>query len=262
MTHTYNSTTTLKILLMSITFLLLNVPSQAQWVQTNGPFGGDAKCFVFKETTMFVGTSKGLYRSTDNGDSWELTRLTREVNALFLNGENLIASSYYDVYRSKDNGDHWESSETFIPLISKISVTGAQVYATTSFSTSVYRSFDEGLTWKEIKTGLPIQNISSIFAIDSTILIGTNEGVYRSADQGRTWTAANDGFTTKPSINTYMAHGTDIFVGTFQDGAFRSSDNGKSWVPINNGLSSKNVTSFAHSGSILYVGTYQNGILI
>ena len=39
----------------------------AQWVQTDGPYGGDINCFAMSGSTLFAGTGRGVYRSTDYG---------------------------------------------------------------------------------------------------------------------------------------------------------------------------------------------------
>ena len=42
-----------------------------QWVQTNGPSGGDVRCFSISGTNIFAGTDgKGVFLSTNNGTNW------------------------------------------------------------------------------------------------------------------------------------------------------------------------------------------------
>lgn len=43
----------------------------AEWVQTNGPFGGCIAAMAVNGNTTYIGTVGGyVYRSTNNGDSW------------------------------------------------------------------------------------------------------------------------------------------------------------------------------------------------
>ena len=45
--------------------------SNAQWVQTNGPYGGTVRCFAVSGTNLFAGTSDGeVFLSANNGTSW------------------------------------------------------------------------------------------------------------------------------------------------------------------------------------------------
>ncbi|MGH7452562.1 MAG: regulator, partial [bacterium] len=59
---------------------------QAQWIQTNGPYGGYIQCFAVSGSNLFAGTNGGgVFLSTNNGTSWTAvnTGLTnRYVNAL------------------------------------------------------------------------------------------------------------------------------------------------------------------------------------
>jgi len=44
---------------------------QAQWIQTNGPYGGGIRCFAVDGFNLFAGTRDGgVFLSTNNGTSW------------------------------------------------------------------------------------------------------------------------------------------------------------------------------------------------
>ena len=62
----------MKKVLFLILFVLLSINSIiAQWVQTNGPFGGAVYCFAKSGTNLFAGTSGGgVFLSTNNGNIW------------------------------------------------------------------------------------------------------------------------------------------------------------------------------------------------
>ena len=57
-------------LTMSI-FCLMFTEANAQWVQTNGPYGGNVLCLaatkVTNRTNIFAGTDGGVYLSTVDG---------------------------------------------------------------------------------------------------------------------------------------------------------------------------------------------------
>ena len=58
--------------LLAVFCLFTNTnPLHSQWIQTNGPYGGDVYCFAVSGTNLFAGTFyHGVFRSTDNGTSW------------------------------------------------------------------------------------------------------------------------------------------------------------------------------------------------
>jgi hypothetical protein len=78
-------------------FLLLCTSSfHAQWIKSKGP-RGDIRCFTVSGTNLFAGTSKGIFRSTNNGTSWTPinTGLPSNtfVESLAVAGQNLYAGT-------------------------------------------------------------------------------------------------------------------------------------------------------------------------
>src|SRR5947208_3368637 len=99
--------------------LFLNSSVTAQWVQTNGPYGGQVNCFAVSGTNLFAGTTGGgVFLSTDNGTSWtsannNLPTSGLYVNAFAVSGTNLFAGTLLgDVFRSTDNGTSWMAAST------------------------------------------------------------------------------------------------------------------------------------------------------
>ena len=89
--------------LLAVFCLFTNTnPLHSQWIQTNGPYGGDVYCFAVSGTNLFAGTGDGVFLSTDNGTSWTAasTGLTNGyVYALAVSGTNLFAGTYGGVWR-------------------------------------------------------------------------------------------------------------------------------------------------------------------
>ena len=63
-----------RLLFLYILFSVSNY-LMAQWVQTNGPLGGGVGCISSIDTMLFVGTEDGVFRSADDGASWNPTSL-------------------------------------------------------------------------------------------------------------------------------------------------------------------------------------------
>jgi hypothetical protein len=72
---------------------------QAQWIQTNGPYGGIVNCLAVNGSNVFAGTDGGgVFLSTNNGTSCTAvnTGLMRTfVSSLAVNGSNLFAGTFY-----------------------------------------------------------------------------------------------------------------------------------------------------------------------
>jgi len=82
----------------------------AQWVQTNGPYGGFIASFAISGTNLFVGAGGGVFLSTDNGTSWTEANsgLTNtDVWSLVVLDSNLFVGTNGGVFLSTDNGKNW-----------------------------------------------------------------------------------------------------------------------------------------------------------
>jgi len=149
--------------------------------------------------TIFAGTAgcgTGVYRSTDNGDSWTLvnTGLTStDVAALAINGSTIFAGTHSimgqggGMFRSTDNGDTWTEQNNHLTALDVNSVAInflGHIFA--GAAGGVFRSTNDGDPWTDVSGGLlpPGGNIWAL-AIDSTghAFAGTaGGGVFRSVN--------------------------------------------------------------------------------
>jgi photosystem II stability/assembly factor-like uncharacterized protein len=126
----------------------------AQWLQTNGPRGGEAFCLSSIDTLLFAGTEDGVYRSGDDGANWEQAGPKTIVRALSV--ESAGASGFH-------------------------------LFAGT-FNDGVYLSTDPGDTWAQVNFGLLNRSVHCLAANDSTLFAGTDtSGVFISTDGGANW---------------------------------------------------------------------------
>ena len=100
-------------------WLLIVIPldSNAQWVQTNGPYGGYGLSFAVTPngtggTNLFLAAGDGgVYLSTNNGSRWTAVNnglQGRYVSCVGSIGSNVLAGTQIDgVYLSTDNGTSW-----------------------------------------------------------------------------------------------------------------------------------------------------------
>jgi len=241
--------------LLILEFLIVVLPSRAQWVQTKGPCGGSTVFALAINTQghIFAGAwwndrEGGMYRSTDNGENWTPINAgltTARPNCLIINRNgDIFAGTMAGVYRSTDNGETWSPSSVGMQrrvFSLAISPTGhifaGTDYADPVYDGGVYRSTDNGSSWTLVRTGLPETNGGILFvealaiSSDGRIFAGTSYGVFCSRDDGGTWaitpgmTGFRDTGVTELAINS-TGH---IFAST-QDGIFRSTDNGEKWT--------------------------------
>src|ERR1017187_10067973 len=142
--------------LLAVTGLAILLVAQsdvcrAQWVQTNGPGGGQVYCFLNAGSDLFAGSADGIYRSTDHGLSWHESGLflSTSTNSLAAFGSYLFAAEDSGIYRSSDNGSTWaKCNPAFDAALLSF---GSNLYAAAPDGfDAFYRTNDSGLTWSRL----------------------------------------------------------------------------------------------------------------
>jgi ligand-binding sensor domain-containing protein len=249
--------------IMLLIFLLCCGKNQlmAQWVQTDGPEGGNAMCLTSIDTMLFVGTENGVFCSADNGVSWDPTGLKNRIVVSLAempiddSGMNLFAGTLLGgVYISSDNGISW--SEVNFGLgnlnINTLVVQDTILFAGTD--EGVFLSPTNGAYWIPVSTGLTNMSINTLTFIGTNLYAGTNEGLFVSTNNGTSWTPTG---LTEEAVRALVAIDTDLFVGTSSSGVLRSTDNGANWEVVSDPGMDKSVPALAVIGSDLYAGTHQ-----
>ena len=259
---------------IAVAFLFCHVYDlKAQWIKTNGPCGssGVINSIAIDNLNIFVASNRGIYRSTDKGNSWSfvysMDSSTYSITSLAINssyvyaGTNLFNS--YGILRSSDNGTSWSpDTADNSPRIGiyALSVHESLVLASSAYGQSfpgMFRSTDNGGSWARIlPTGITSYVVqgSKVFAA-----AGMNPdipyGVYFSNDTGASWTATNF-----PNKRTYSVavKGTTVFAGT-DSSIYKSTDNGNTWNISKSVLGQVSAIVISPSGSFVYAGT-NNGV--
>ena len=195
----------------------------AQWIQTNGPYGGSVTSFAISDTNIFAGTNGGgVCLSTNNGTSWRVvnTGLTNlQVWSLAVSGTNLFAGTHLG---------------------------------------GVCLSTNNGTSWTAVNTGLTNLDVRALAISDPYIFAGTwGGGVFRSTINGTSWTATN---LNNKNISSLAVSGTNLFAGAAWEGVFLSTNMGTSWMAVNTGFTTIDVMSLAVSDTTLFVGAGGNGV--
>ena len=290
-----------------ILFVALSV--QAQWVQTNGPYGGwissivttntgiiigtypagiflssdqgatwrksnkepvdkygipNIECLEVDSTEIFAGTDRGMFTSTDGGESWDYVSspLQYGVYALEAKRSKLFASGCYGVFVSADNGVSWDSAGLSTMLVGSIAVGDSFLIAGTN-GNDIYRSTDEGKQWTSVYNS---GYILGIRMIGSNLYAGvrSQQSIYSihvlvSTDQGKTWNISDNGITGPANqcvgVMSFAGNNSNIYAATLGWGIFRSTNNGANWVNVDTGLTNLNIESLASNNSMVFAGT-------
>lgn len=272
--------------------------NEDDWVQTNGPYGGEINTlYATPEGVLFAGTGgAGIFRSTDLGNSWTPANTGLPDSS----GDGLFAAVYAqkrkmlyagsgELYASVNSGDTWHHVPTFQKRmsVSGIVTIGARVYIST-FGDGVWYS-DDGDSWMPMNEGLDNRLIRELSKIGTTLVAGTEDGVFRKRFRENSWTPINTGFVPKPidmaPINKARLESGDtplpprspavirvdafadmenlLYIGVYlggNDGLFRSDDEGGSWTRITSKEMVHTVEALTTFGGTLYASTYGGGV--
>jgi len=254
-----------RFLVFSAVLVLFHVSLTAQWVQTNGPYGGKVQCLTLNGDNLFAGTwGGGVFRSTDNGANWRAVNngLGSMIVHAFacspadsgMSEGKLYAGTSGGLFLSTDNAESW--TKVNIGKWGSITVFAVAVSGTHIFvanTTGVYRSTNNGLAWSQVDSGLTTLDVQAFAVSDSHLFAGTyGGGVFRSTIDGVAWSQVKSGLTDF-NVQALAVCDSDLFAGGY--GVYRSTNNGTSWTAVDSGLTSNNVYALAVSGSNLFAGT-------
>jgi photosystem II stability/assembly factor-like uncharacterized protein len=220
-------------------------------------------------TNLFAGMEEGgIWRSTDDGDSWTwvyplgvLGEHDLSIYRLGVAGTTIVAGarqqgSANGIYRSDDDGVTWTRSsagfataaDSDIASFASIS-SGGTTYLYAGTDNGVFMSASGGTGWTRISSGLPAGQIAALAATPGTgsglnidLFAGIwGSGVYRSTDNGSTWSAQNTGFAWEGTSFGPMLYVEALAASPGQGGApgnifaaawptvYVSTDNGNQW---------------------------------
>jgi photosystem II stability/assembly factor-like uncharacterized protein len=193
--------------------------------------------------SVFIGNNGGIFRSNDNGVSWEKVLQSPYQASLTAIGRTILAGTYKGVFRSDDNGITWilTSKDTTNP------VTGLAALDTALFALQqknhrrgrcncVIRSTDKGESWTEVNSGFPQSfSVNALYSIGPNIFAATiDSGIYRYSLSCNRWVAARSE-PFKSGINAVADSKTRLFIGC-DAGLFMSTDSGTHWVRVKTDL--------------------------
>ncbi len=246
-----------------------NLHAQNLWEQSNGLLRVPTTAVAFnKDGDIFVCTTRGVFRSTDNGNLWQsinngltatndLTTLFTNCLAINANGQIFLGTAR-GLFQSQDNGENWTKIDFGLESISQNILALAINAAGRIFlgSNGMYHSPNNGKTWvpSNIPNGVQISSI----AINSKghVFAGSfTEGLFGSMDDGNSWSPINTGLVRKEVRAVAISLSDDILIGTASDGIYKSSDVGENWAPANTGLLDDGISALASSAEGYFYAT-------
>jgi uncharacterized repeat protein (TIGR01451 family) len=183
----------------------------------------------------YPGASADVYRSTDDGETWQLISSSDSILHLVetASGE-LVAHDSLHIYRSADGGQSW--NKVFNNLTNKrirylVIGKNGWIRADYGFSELIVSS-DAGVNWSILNA--PASSPHAFFLNSGSILLAPSKTIYRSIDGGQTYqsfvidTAATYGSGSFCQNSSGTVFYTNHETGNF----FFSTNQGLSWQKV------------------------------
>ncbi|MBT6774667.1 hypothetical protein HOA91_04820 [Candidatus Woesearchaeota archaeon] len=269
------------------------------WQQLNSPkeFIAGRSLAVHSDNPdiVYLGNVKGIYKSINGGQSWNLVYNLEHITSLTIDPNNndviYTGTKYGQLVKSTDAGKNWEAkiiAPNFNHFISAIKVSKLNnnlVFIATGYwdlmgdpglsAKGIYKSVNGGNTWSEINTGLPIENNQLTIndleinpQDDSIIYACTHEkqyDIYRSVNGGTSWKPfVDENFGGCQSMGISSVDPNIIIVGQRDYYIKRTEDGGNNWEAVNDKILRRIIidVNFDPSDSNrVYLTAYYNGII-
>ncbi|MBK7965843.1 MAG: T9SS type A sorting domain-containing protein [Bacteroidetes bacterium] len=216
------------------------------------------------------GFNNRIFRSSDDGKSWQLFLSNQYVNDMIQDGDTILINNSTNTTISINNGASF-TAVTGLSLgvnnkvyLGKINNTWVGALPNTSnpfrYSTNGGTNFSNGTI-----PGIPPFTIKNIITVGNTILISSNAGIYQSTD-GITWSVMNLPPPVQINVNGYgfiHENNGDLWAGSFK--FYLSQNQGSSFTERNNGLTSNSFLGkyyFNDGDNYLYTSDQNNGTLL
>lgn len=228
---------------------------------------------------LYLGTARGVYRSTNGGASWEIasggemdTTGSFLVTVDPILPSRVFAASIGDkVYRSTNSGGTWTTASAGLPPLFWVDITVDPNVNTTLYLSSnangVFRTANSGEFWEQKISGMSNTHVRSFLAdpfSSNLVYAGTTSGgFFWSTDSGDLWSAAGLGLPPVDITSLVLldSGAETIIAGTGGRGIFASTDGGDSFSPAAAPLSAHTVRCLAAPRSEkIYAGMETDGL--
>ena len=218
-------------------------------------------------STIYAGTTEGLWKSTDLGKTWKrVSNPEVVVNDIMIDPRNssrvLLATDRSGVLISDNGASSWTASnhgythryvtsvveDKSDPMTVFVGVMNDREFG------GVFVSHDSGQSWQQKSAGLGGRDVLVLQqAANGDLIAGTNKGIFLLARNGGDWVAINSGLTQDARVSDMETSSNTWFAAT-SVGLFSSTNQGKSW---SGGavMGKSDCVSVQSSGSLIVVAT-------
>jgi len=247
------------------------------WEKTSGPADGIVWAIgIDDEDVIYAGDNAVLYRSKDDGDSWDFVHdwssVGAEIASIVFNDSGDVFVGVWGgpgVFRSTDNGVTWLGPNHSIPNVNSVAIGfNGDVIAGTMYG--VYISTNDGYDWELRDNGFPGPTIILTIFVDdnNNYFAGTYGGedvIYKSTDLGMSWEESGPPISS-PTICSIINNSSNTLFASSLDGSevHRSTDNGHTWEYFTSGIpiTASDIILISNESDQIFAGSTSFGVFI
>ncbi|WP_263410718.1 WD40/YVTN/BNR-like repeat-containing protein [Terriglobus tenax] len=223
--------------------------------------------------TMIAGALDGVYRSTDNGESWNRispmeNQEIHEVESVAIDPKDpktIYAGTWHLPWKTTDGGANWtkmtqgiiDDSDVFSIIVDPVNESNVYLSA----CSGIYRSTNKGASFTKVQ-GIPASARRTRVLMEdakqpNVVFAGTTEGIWRTENAGQAFQRNGDAAWIVNDVNIDPTDSNRVLLATDRHGVLLSTDGGRSFAQSNDGFSTRQITAMmqdAKNPQQLYVG--------
>jgi len=172
------------------------------WIQSHDLNHTPIRCLLSYRDIVFAGTDQGIYKSADDGYSWQHIYKGVQTNGFAVHQDKIYAALMNGAIMTRDEGLNW--TYVYQPhTLHDISSDDEHVYAMT-LGVGLLKSGNEGESWEPINEGLEHTRFYTfeVKSMDKIIFAGQWHGIYSSIDGGKLWMKMKNGLPDSTAFST------------------------------------------------------------